>query len=131
MNNYLPSLEHRTQENTHFRHVIYTSTHMQLVLMHLNPGEEIGVETHDVDQFFRCESGQGVAIVSDKEHALTDGAAIIIPGGLVHNIKNTGDTALKLYTIYAPPHHKDGTIHHSASDAANDTEHFDGITSDA
>lgn len=97
--------------------------------MSLPPGEDIGLEMHHLDQFFRCESGTGVALVGGKEYPLTDGSSIIIPEGTEHNIKNTGDTDLKLYTIYAPPNHKDGTVHKTKAEAESDNERFDGILS--
>jgi mannose-6-phosphate isomerase-like protein (cupin superfamily) len=129
MQSYLPSLEHVTRENTNFRTVLYTSKHMQLVTMSLPPGQDIGLEMHHLDQFFRCESGSGVAFIDGKEYPLTDGSSIIIPEGTEHNIINTGNTDLKLYTIYAPPNHKDGTVHMTKADAEHDDEHFDGTTS--
>lgn len=130
MKSYFSSLEQSTQNNTNFRQVLYTGKHMQLVAMHLAPGEDIGLEKHALDQFFRCESGSGIAVIAGKEVALVDGSAIIIREGAEHNIINTGTTDLKLYTIYAPPNHKDGTVHRTKTESEHDNEHFDGTTSD-
>lgn len=94
--------------------------------MSLKPGEEIGTETHGVDQFFRFESGSGQVIVGQATYDVTNGSAVIIPGGTKHNIKNTGKVPLKLYSIYSPPNHKKGTEHKTKSDATE--EHFDGLT---
>lgn len=105
------NIENDTINNNNYRKVLFTSKYMQLVLMSLKPDEEIGLETHDsIDQFFRFESGKGKCIINDTEYNVSDGDSIIIPAGAKHNIINTGEEALKLYTIYSPPHHKDGII---------------------
>lgn len=132
MHGYSSNIEKDTLENEHFRKVLYTSKHSQLVLMSLKPGEEIGMEIHDEnDQFFRFEKGQGKCIIDSDEYDLADGSAIVVPAGAQHNIINTSKTEdLKLYTIYSPAHHKDGTIHATKEDAETDEEEFDGMTSE-
>lgn len=131
MKGYVENIEQSSTENAHFRKVLYTGTYMQLVLMSLEPNEDIGEEVHDdVDQFFRIESGSGVAIINDVSHDITDGTAVIVPAGAKHNIINSGTEALKLYTLYSPPNHKDGAIHPTKAAAEADSEHFDGITTE-
>ena len=131
MNGYVTNLEHATQVNTDFRRVLYTAKHSQLVLMHLKPKEEIGVELHTLDQFIRIESGNAVAVLDGVEHEIQDGSAVVIPAGTKHNIINTSMTEpLKLYTVYSPPEHKDGTVRPSKADALAREEHFDGHTTE-
>lgn len=124
MKQYIDNIEEQTIKNTNFRHVLHTSQHMQLVVMHLKPNEDIGVETHEiVDQFLRIEKGEGKLILNGKEHVVKDGDAFIVPAGTQHNVINTSaENPLKIYTIYAPPHHKDGTIHQTKAEADSDTE---------
>ena len=107
---------------------MYTAKHHQLVLMSLAVGEEIGEEVHQLDQFFRFESGEGKVIIDGVEHAVKDGDAVIVPEGARHNVINTGASALKLYTIYAPPNHKDKTV--QATKADEYEVHFDGVTTE-
>lgn len=123
MTGFVGNIEELTLLNSNFRHVIFTGQHAQLVLMSLKPNEEIELETHKAtDQFFRIEKGEGKVIINDKEHLLKDGDAIIVPAGSKHNIINTSSKEyLKLYTIYTPPHHKDGVIHASKAAALADT----------
>lgn len=126
MAGYLTNIEKAALENTKFRQVLFTGPHAQLVVMALQPGEDIGLETHDdVDQFIRVEAGHGTALLDGKEQALEDGSAVVIPAGTKHNIINSSRTeALKLYTIYSPPEHPDGTIHETKADAeAYEREH--------
>lgn len=131
MNGYVTNIEQKTLENTRFREVLYTAKHCQLVLMSLLPGEEIGEEVHDLDQFIRCEEGEGKAILNGIEHSLTDGVAVVVPEGVRHNIINTSASdSLKLYTLYAPAHHKDKTVHETKADAEGDEEEFDGVTTE-
>lgn len=113
------NIEQKSLENEYFREVLYTAPHSQLVVMALKPGEEIGVETHDdIDQFIRVESGQGKAVLNGKEYALEDGSAVVIPAGTKHNVINTSSSeTLKLYTIYTPPEHPDGTVHRTKAEA--------------
>jgi mannose-6-phosphate isomerase-like protein (cupin superfamily) len=126
------NIEKETLENNNFRKVIYTSKHSQLVLMSLAPSEEIGMEVHnDNDQFFRFEKGQGKVIIDGNEHIVSDGFAVVVPAGSQHNVINTSASeALKLYTIYSPAHHKDGTIHQTKEIAINSEEEFDGVTTE-
>ncbi len=131
MNGYQENIAQLALANTNFRQVLYTAKFCQLVLMSLQPNEEIGMEVHDGDQFLRFESGRGKAILDGAEHELADGSAVIVPAGTKHNIINTSATEpLKLYTIYAPPHHLDQTIHPTKDDALKDNEHFEGKTTE-
>lgn len=131
MNGYVENIEKLALENENFRKVLYTDKNSQLVLMSLLPKEEIGEEIHDVDQFLRVEKGSGITILNNISHELADGSAIIVPAGTKHNIVNTGDTQMKLYTLYMPPHHKDGIVHKTKSDAEKDkTDDFDGKTTE-
>lgn len=130
MNGYVSNIEEASLANGNFRQVLYTAKNCQLVLMSLKPGEDIGEETHDGDQFLRIEKGAGQAILNGNVHELRDGSAIVVPAGVKHNLINTGPTELKLYSLYAPPHHQDKTIHPSKNDALSDDEHFDGKTSE-
>ncbi len=115
---YYNNIEEQTEHNNHFRQVVFTGKHSQLVIMAIQPGEEIGKEVHeDNDQFFRIEGGQGRAEVAGKTYELADGFALVVPAGVEHNIINTGETPLRLYTIYSPAHHKDGTIHITKGEA--------------
>jgi len=125
-------IEQTTLDNTNFRQVVYTGQHLQLVLMALQPLEEIGLETHtDNDQFFRFESGQGRVVVNDTEYVVSGGDAVIVPAGSQHNIINTSDTEpLKLYTIYTPPHHADGIIRATRAEAEVNGVDFDGVTTE-
>jgi mannose-6-phosphate isomerase-like protein (cupin superfamily) len=109
--------------------VLYTAKNCQLVLMALKPQEDIGEEVHQLDQFFRVESGSGEAVLAGVRTAISDGFAVLVPAGTRHNIINTGAEPLKLYTLYAPPNHRDGVIHHTRAEAEADSEHFDGKTS--
>lgn len=116
---YVGKIETATLSNSDFRQVLFTGSHQQLVLMSLLPGEEIGLETHAaVDQFFRFESGQGKVVMNGEESLVTDGDAVIVPAGTNHNIINISQTdSLKLYTIYSPPNHPVGTVHHTKAEA--------------
>lgn len=124
MNGFITNIEEKTLANSFFRQVIHTSQHMQLVLMALKPNEDIGMEVHEiVDQFLRVEKGNGKVILNGEEHLVKDGDVIIVPAGTSHNLINTSATdELKLYTIYAPPHHKDETVHQTKADAEADKE---------
>ena len=129
---FVQNIEKLTEENTNFRKVLYTAHHSQLVVMNLKPGEEIGMETHpDNDQFFTVEEGEGKAIIDGNEQIFSAGFCVVIPAGSQHNIINTSATTeLKLYTIYSPAHHKDGTIHATREIAMSSEEEFDGVTSE-
>lgn len=131
MKGYIANIEKLSLENESFRQVLFTAKHSQLVLMSLKPKEEIGEEIHQLDQFFRCEQGEGKAIIDGVENAISDGFAILIPAGTKHNIINISkDKTLKLYTLYAPPNHQDGIVHKTKKDAESDTEKFDGKTTE-
>ena len=119
MGGYIDNIETKTLENPYFRQVLFTAPHSQLVVMTLQVGEEIGQETHaDRDQFIRVETGQGEAILDGERHALSDGSAVVIPAGTEHNVVNTSASEpLRLYTIYSPPEHPDGTINRTKQEA--------------
>ena len=133
MKGYVENIEEATVANEDFRRVLYTGKNLQLVLMTLQPGEEIGEEVHeDIDQFFRVEEGSGTIYIDGAANAIEDDFAAIVPAGARHNVVNTGDEPLKLYTLYGPPEHKDGTVHKDKAQADRDHEndHFDGKTSE-
>jgi mannose-6-phosphate isomerase-like protein (cupin superfamily) len=132
MKGFHSNIEADTLANENFRKVLYSGSQMQLVLMTLNPSEEIGAEIHpDNDQFFRFESGNGKVTIDGNEYAVTDGSAIIIPRGTKHNVINTSASEeLKMYTIYAPPHHKDGIVRTTKIQAEENEEDFDGMTTE-
>jgi len=119
MRGYTANIEKKALENQNFRQVLFTGPHCQLVVMSLAPGEEIGQETHPgTDQFIRVEAGRGKSVLDGKEHALSDGSVVVVAAGTEHNIINTSKTEpMKLYTVYAPPNHADGTIHRTKADA--------------
>ena len=129
---YKANIEALTIANENFRKVLYTAKHCQLVLMSLAPGEEIGSEAHeDGDQFFRFEKGEGKVVIDDTEYAVGDGDCIIVPAGATHNVINTSSSAsLKLYTLYSPPHHKDGIVRATKKEAEENEADFDGTTSE-
>lgn len=132
MEGFKANIEKDTLANSDFRRVLYTGKHSQLVLMALKPGEEIGMEVHDtVDQFFRFEKGEGAIIIDGLRRDVKDGDAAIVPSGAQHNVINTSNTdELKLYTIYSPPEHIDGTVRATKADAIAKPEEFDGRTTE-
>lgn len=130
MKGFVQDIEKLAVENDHFRRVVYTAKHCQLVVMALLPNEEIGEEVHHLDQFFRVEAGVGEALLDGVRLKISAGSAVIVPAGASHNIINTGTDALKLYTVYAPPNHRDGVVHHTRDDAEADDESFDGNTTE-
>ena len=130
MKGFVQDIETLAVRNTDFRQVLYTAKHCQLVVMALKPKEEIGSEVHKLDQFFRVEEGSGEAVLDGVRTAIRAGFAIVVPAGATHNIINTGNAPLKLYTLYSPPNHRDGVVHHTRADAVAGTEHFDGKTSE-
>jgi len=131
MKGFVTNLEQDTVNNSDFRRVLYTGHHTQLVLMTLQPGEEIGAEVHHtIDQFFRFDEGEGKVIIDGFEHSVSDGFGVIIPAGAEHNVINTGDKPLKLYTLYSPPEHIDGTIRATKAQAIAEPEEFDGTTTE-
>jgi len=131
MKGYVVNIEKETLENINFRKVLYTAKNSQLVLMSLAPGEEIGEEIHQLDQFIRIDGGSGKTILNGEEYPISNGWAVVVPQGTRHNVINTGTEPMKIYTVYSPPNHKDGTVHTTKADAEAKEEHFDGITSEA
>jgi len=126
---YFDNIEQSTVDNTDFRRVLYTGANLQLVLMCLQPGEEIGTEVHpDIDQFFRVEQGRAKLLLDGVEHILEDDDIAIVPAGAEHNVINAGDEPLKIYTLYGPPEHRDGTVHATPAIAEeqHEADHYDG-----
>jgi mannose-6-phosphate isomerase-like protein (cupin superfamily) len=130
MKGFVQDIENLAVKNHEFRRVLYTARHCQLVLMSLKPKEEIGAEVHTLDQFFRVEEGAGEAILDGVRTPIRAGFAVVVPAGANHNIINTGSGHLKLYTLYSPPNHRDGVVHHTREDAEADNEQFDGKTTE-
>ena len=130
MKGYVQDIESVAIKNGEFRRVLYTAKNCQLVVMSLKPKEEIGAEIHELDQFFRVEEGSGEAMLDGVRTPIRAGFAVLVPAGMNHNIINTGSVPLKLYTIYSPPNHRDGVVHHTRADAEADNEHFDGKTTE-
>lgn len=131
-NGHIVNIEELTIENTSFRKVLYTTPEMQLVLMNLKPGEDIGSEVHpNITQFFRVEAGKGTVILNGVETFVEDGSSVVVPAGVEHNVVNTGDVDLKFYTLYTPPEHKHGVVQETKADAEerHHNEQFDGTTS--
>lgn len=129
MKGFIGNIEERTELNGDFRRVLYTGQHLQLVLMSLDPGEDIGEEVHEsTDQFFRVEKGKGAVVIDGRETPIESDTAIIVPAGARHNVKNTGNEPLRLYTLYAPPEHEDGIVRHTKAEAERLAEHFAGHT---
>ena len=128
MKGFVDDIEELTESNKDFRRVLYTGKHLQLVLMSLKPGEEIGEEVHDThDQFFRIEKGKGEVWIDGVKTKVKADFAIIVPAGARHNVINTGDKALRLYTLYGPPEHRDGVVRATKAEADASEEHFDGV----
>ena len=133
MKGYVEDIQARTLENEDFRRVLYTGKNLQLVLMAIAPGDEIGEEVHeDRDQFFRVEEGEGEVLIDGETHEIADDDAIIVPAGARHNVRNRGDVPLKLYTLYGPPEHRDGVVHKdkAQAEADHDNDHWDGDTTE-
>ncbi len=131
MKGYVEDIGQATENNPNFREVLYTGKYSQLVLMSLQPGEEIGSEVHpDVDQFFRFEKGAGQVIIDGVTHAIAAEFAVVVPAGAEHNVINTGGEELKLYTIYSPAEHQDGVVRATKAEALAQEEHFDGKTTE-
>src|SRR5688572_20965753 len=131
MKGYVDDIQTATLRNTDFRRVLYTGSNLQLVLMTLQPGEQIGEEIHDDrDQFFRIEEGSGEVVIDGRRHEVEDDYAVIVPAGARHNVINSGSAPLKLYTLYGPPEHRDSVVHRTRGDAVTDHEHFDGTTTE-
>src|SRR5450756_135540 len=130
MKGFVQDIEGLAVKNDDFRRVLYTARNCQLVVMALKPKEEIGAEVHKLDQFFRVEEGTGEAVLDGVHTAIRAGFAVLVPAGTNHNIINTGSGPMKLYTLYAPPNHRDGVVHHTRAAAEADNEHFDGKTTE-
>jgi mannose-6-phosphate isomerase-like protein (cupin superfamily) len=130
MKGFVQNIEELATKNANFRRVLYTAKNCQLVVMSLHPAEEIGMEVHKLDQFFRVEEGSGEAIFDGVRSPISAGFAVLVPAGTKHNIVNTSAAPLKLYTLYAPPNHRDGVVHRTRADAEKDNEHFDGKTTE-
>ena len=132
MKGFSANIERETLANDNYRKVLYTGKHSQLVLMNLKPNEEIGMEVHEEnDQFFRFEQGMGKVIIDGNEYDVRDGSAIIVPAGAQHNVVNVSDAQeLKLYTIYSPAHHREGTVRLTKAEADADAPEFDGTTTE-
>jgi mannose-6-phosphate isomerase-like protein (cupin superfamily) len=128
---FVNDIEDLTEHNSDFRRVLYTGKQMQLVLMSIEPGEDIGEEIHpDRDQFFRVEEGKGEVWIDGHRSKIESDSAMLVPAGARHNVKNTGEKPLKLYTLYAPPEHADGTVQATKADAMASKEHFAGQTTE-
>lgn len=131
MKGFIQNIEDVVNKNVEFRRVLYTARNIQLVVMSLSPKEEIGMELHELDQFFRVEEGTGEALLEGVRTEISAGFVVLVPAGTKHNIINTGKIPLKLYTLYAPPNHRDGVVHHTRAEAEKDDEHFDGKTTES
>ena len=130
MKGFVQDIEEIAVRNIDFRQVHYTAKRCQLVIMALKPNEEIGLEVHQLDQFFRMEEGSGEAVLDGVRTTIRAGFAVVVPAGTNHNIINTGTVPMKLYTLYSPPNHRDGVIHHTRNNAEADNENFDGKTTE-
>lgn len=129
MKGFIANIEKETLENTDYRRVLYTAKNSQLVVMNIQPGDEIGEEVHGLDQFIRVEAGKAKVVLNKSdEHEIEDDFAAVIPAGTSHNVINIGDEPLKLYSIYSPPEHKDGVVHKTKAEEVE--EHFDGVTTE-
>ena len=127
MAGYVINIEKEALENANFRKVLYTAKNSQLVVMSLKPREEIGEETHGLDQFLRIEEGEGTAILDGVENEISAGFAVVVPAGVKHNIINTSsEKEMKIYTVYSPPNHRDGVVHVTKEEAEKDDEHYNG-----
>lgn len=131
MKGFVGDIEKMTEQNSDFRRVLYTGRQLQLVLMTIRPGEDIGEEVHrDRDQFFRVEDGKGEVWIDGHKTTIEGDSGIVVPAGARHNIRNTGEVPLRLYTLYGPPEHVDGTVHATKADALASKEHFAGQTTE-
>ena len=130
MKGFIQNIEDIAFKNNDFRQVLYTAKNCQLVVMALKPKEGIGMEVHKLDQFFRVEEGSGEVFLDGVHTAIKTGYAILVPAGANHNIINTGSIPMKLYTLYSPPNHRDGVVHHTHAEAEKDNEQFDGKTTE-
>jgi len=128
MKGYVINIDQETRSNEDYRKVLYTAKHSQLVIMSIAPGDEIGEEIHELDQFIRFEEGQAKVLLNDEEYSVGEDFVVVIPAGAKHNVINIGDVPLKLYSVYSPPEHKDQTVHTTKQDEKE--EHFDGVTTE-
>lgn len=126
MKGLVTDIEKITEDNTDYRRVLHTAEHSQLVVMNIQPGDEIGEEVHKLDQFIRIEEGRATAVLDGEESEMKEGFAVVVPAGVKHNIVNTGGEELKLYSIYSPPEHRDGVVHKTKAEAEADDEHYEG-----
>lgn len=129
MKGFIVDIDQETRSNEDYRRVLYTAKNSQLVLMSIEPGDEIGMEVHELDQFIRFEAGTGETILGEETHQIKADHALVIPAGLSHNVINTGDVPLKLYSVYSPPEHKDQTVQPTKADEKE--EHFDGVITES
>lgn len=130
MEGFVKDIESLAVENEEFRRVLYTERYCQLVLMALKPHEEIGAEVHTLDQFFRVEDGAGEAVLDGVRTPIQPGCVVVVPAGTNHNVVNTGSVPLRLSTVYVPPNHRDGVVHHTRAERWADDEQFDGRTTE-
>ena len=130
MKGFVGSIEKAALKNKTFRTVLYTAKNCQLVVMSLKPGEDIGAEVHQLDQLLRVKEGEGKAVLDGVEHKIKPGFAILVPAGARHNIINGPSGQMKLYTLYAPPNHRDHVVHATKAEAEADEEHYDGKTTE-
>ncbi len=128
MKGYIINIDQETRSNEDYRRVLYTAKNSQLVVMSIAPGDEIGEEVHELDQFIRFERGQAKILLNDEEYLAGEDFAVVIPAGVKHNVINIGEIDLQLYSVYSPPEHKDKTIQATKADEIE--EHFDGVTSE-
>jgi mannose-6-phosphate isomerase-like protein (cupin superfamily) len=128
MKGYIINIDQETRSNEDYRRVLYTAHNSQLVVMSIEPGDEIGEEVHELDQFIRLERGSAKVVLNGEEHNVEEDYAVVIPAGVKHNVINTGDINLQLYSVYAPPEHKDKTVHATKADEVE--EYFDGVTTE-
>ena len=131
MNGFVNDIDQMTAKNKNYRRVVYTGKHLQLVVMALKPGDEIGDEVHKGrDQFFRIEKGHGTVVIDGEKHPISKKTSIVVPAGARHNVINTGEKTLKLYTLYGPPNHREGVVFQSKAEAEASTEKYDGRTTE-
>ena len=128
MKGYVVNIDQETRSNEDYRRVLYTTKNSQLVVMNIAPGDEIGEEVHELDQFIRFEKGQAKVILNGETYTVGEDFAVVIPAGVTHNVVNTGDIGLQLYSLYTPPEHKDQIVQPTKADEKE--EHFDGVTTE-
>ena len=128
MKGYIINIDQETRSNEDYRRVLYTAKNSQLVVMNIAPGDEIGEEVHELDQFIRFERGRAKVLMNDEEYSVQEDFAVVIPAGVKHNVINTGEIDLQLYSVYAPPEHKDQIVQPTKADEQE--EHFDGVTTE-